>query len=168
MPGRTLTGHAAGVTIPRKVKGSAALLLAVLAIGVVGCGGDDEEAADTTQAAATTQSSVDERCESASSDVTTPLANGIEAEDARLTRVYMVKSADHDSVYFVSTEVDGPGYEEAGDVATFASESRFGGGAIYAVDDLANELSTLRDGRAVAGLSLDDDGVEVSRGCAAG
>jgi len=39
----------------------------------------------------------------------------------------------------------GPGYEEAGDIATFASESRFGGGAIYAVDDLANELSTLRD-----------------------
>ena len=145
--------------IGEPVRLSAALLLIVVVLGPIGCGGDDDEES---------AGSVDARCESAATDVVTPLSNGIEVEGVRLTRVYVVKSNDHESMYFVSTEVDGPGYEESGDIATFASESQFGGGAIYAVDDLANELSTLRDGREVAGLSLEDDGVESSRSCASG
>ena len=156
------------LTLVPSMKGSAALLAGVLAVLAAGCGGDDDETAGGVTTQTATQATVSERCAAASTDLVTPLSNGIETEGARLTRVYMVESEDHDDIYFVSAEVDGPGYEDSGDVATFASESQFGGGAIYAVDDLANELSTLRDGRSVAGLSLDDDGVEASRSCAAG
>ena len=77
------------------------------------------------------------------------------------------KSGDHDSIYFVSAEIEGLGYENEGDIATWASTSRYGGELIYAVDELANKLSTLRDGKQVAGLSVNDDGVAVSRDCAA-
>ena len=140
-----------------------------MALAVAGCGGDDDsDAAPATTAAAGETTLASPRCEPAASDLTTPLGNGISAEGARLTNAYVVKSEDHDSIYFVSAEIDGTGYEDAGDIATWASTSRFGGDLVYAVDDLANELSTLRDGREVAGVSLDDDGVDESRACAGG
>ena len=161
------------------MRASAAALLIFLA--VAGCGGDsDETAPETTQPlgtpvtgtldggfAETLTTEVSMRCESAGSELTTPLANGIEPEGLRLIDAYVVKSGDHDSIYFVSAEIDGLGYENEGDIATWASTSRYGGELIYAVDELANELSTLRDGKQVAGLSVNDDGVAVSRDCAA-
>jgi ABC-type glycerol-3-phosphate transport system substrate-binding protein len=139
----------------------AALLLALV---LAGCGGDDEEGAAPTEP--TTTAAAPTRCEPATVDLTAPLANGLTVEGARLTKAFLVQSSQHDGIFFVSAEIDGPGYEDAGDVATWASTSRFGGDLLYAVDDLANELGSLRDGREVAGLAMDDDGVAESRSCA--
>ena len=81
---------------------------------------------------------------------------------------WIVKSRDHSDIYFVSAELDGPGFEDPGDVGTWATTSPGGAEAIFSVDDLAKDHTTWRDGTAVAGLSLDDDGAEESRACAGG
>lgn len=150
------------------------LTILVVALLLAGCGGNgDDEAAPTqpgttqeaapTEAGATTTAAAG--CEPASGDLTAPLAGSLD-EGIRLTNAFLVQSTQHDGIFFVSGEIEGPGYEAAGDVATWASTSRFGGDLVYAVDDLANELSSLRDGREVAGLSMEDDGVAESRACA--
>lgn len=154
------------------MRASAATLF--VAFALAGCGGGDDETEPANTSGWTPYAPVtdgpasqrlSERCESAASDLTTPLTNGLEPEGLQLTSAFVVKSSDHDSVYFVSAEVEGPGYENSGDVATWASTSRYGGDLLYAVDELANELSTLRDGREVARLSTGDDGVQLSRDC---
>ena len=50
-------------------------------------------------------------------------------EGGRVRSGQIVRSSDHETIYFVSAEIDGPGLEDTGDVGTWATENRFGGGA---------------------------------------
>jgi len=129
----------------------------LLVVGVLaGCGGDDDEASSPP---------ADSRCEAATSALMTPLDNGLKNERDSLDNGQVVKSRDHSDIYFVSAELDGPGLDDPGDVATWATTSPGGAEAIFSVDDLAKDHSTWRDGTAIAGLSLDDDGADESREC---
>jgi hypothetical protein len=131
--------------------------LALLALALAGCGGDDDESSSA--------SADDLRCEPATSAIMTPLANALTNKQDRLVNGQVVKSADHDDIWFVSAELDGPGFEDPGDVGTWATTSPGGGEAIYSVDDIAKDHTSWRDGTAIAGLSLDDEGAEESRDC---
>ena len=136
----------------------AALLLAVAVLA--GCGGDDDSGSSA--------SSVSHRCEAATSAIMTPLGNSLDNERDRLSNGQIVKSSDHEDIYFVSAELDGPGFQGPGDVATWATTSPGGAEAIYSVDPLAKRNTTWRDGTAIAGLSLEDDGAQQSRECVTG
>ena len=132
---------------------------AVLLVGLAfaGCGGDDD---DSTPASADGS-----RCEAATSAIMTPLGNGLTNERDRLENGQIVKSADHDDIWFVSAELEGPGFQRPGDIGTWATTSPGGSEAIYSVDDIAKDHTSWRDGTAIAGLSLDDDGAMESREC---
>jgi hypothetical protein len=134
-----------------------ALLLVVGALA--GCGGDDDDEASSPPPPA------DARCEPATSALMTPLGNALNNELDRLENGQMVKSRDHEDIYFISAELDGPGLHDPGHVATWATTSPGGGEAIYSVDQLAKDHTSWRDGTAIAGLSLDDDGAKESREC---
>jgi hypothetical protein len=134
--------------------------LALLVLALAGCGGDDDE---SSSAAAD-----DSRCEPATSAIMTPLGNALTNERDRLENGQIVKSRDHDDIWFVSAELEGPGFQRPGDIGTWATTSPGGGEAIYSVDDIAKDNTSWRDGTAIAGLSLDDDGAEESRECVAG
>jgi hypothetical protein len=133
-------------------------LALVLVVGVLaGCGGDDDESSSPSNS----------RCGPATSALMTPLGNALKNERDSLENGQVVKSDDHEDIYFVSAELDGPGLFDPGDVATWATTSPGGAAAIYSVDQLAKDTSTWRDGTAIAGLSLDDDGAKESRECVA-
>ena len=137
-----------------------AAALVFIAVALAGCGGDDDEASSPPPA--------DSRCEAATSAIMTPLGNALQNKQDRLSNGQVVKSRDHDDIYYVSAELDGPGFQDPGDVGTWATTSPGGAEAIYSVDDLAKGQTTWRDGTAIAGLSLDDDGAKESRECVTG
>ena len=137
-------------------------LAGFVVLALAGCGGDDEDATTTPPAP------TDLRCEQATSAIMTPLGNAVNNELDRFRNGWIVKSRDHPDIYFVSAELDGPGFEDPGDVGTWATTSPGGAEAIFSIDDLAKDHTSWRDGTAVAGLSLDDDGAEESRACAGG
>jgi hypothetical protein len=138
-------------------------LALLLIVGVLaGCGGDDDEESGSPPPAA------DSRCEEATSALMTPLGNALKSERDHLENGHLVKSRDHDDIYFVSAELEGPGLFDPGDVATWATTSPGGAEAIFSVDELAKDHTTWRDGTAIAGLSLDDDGAPESRTCVTG
>jgi hypothetical protein len=124
------------------------------AVAFAGCGGDDE-----------TSSATSSRCQPADAALMAPLGNALVNEQDRLTNGQLVKSRDHEDIYFVSAELDGPGFHDPGDVGTWATTSPGGAAAIYSVDQLAKDHTSWRDGTAVAGLSLDDEGAMESREC---
>lgn len=144
-------------------------LLALLAVVVaVGCGSDGGDAASPAPAAEpTTTPERSERCVAATTDLMTPLGNGMRELEHRVKNGYAVESAEGDGVYFVSAEVYGEGVEE-GTVGTWATTSLGGGEAIWTVDDVSKQYSDLRDGGEVAGVSMADDGAEESRACVTG
>jgi hypothetical protein len=131
-------------------------LVIALAIACTGCGGDDDESSP---------SAANGRCEPATSAIMTPLGNALRNERDRLVNGQIVKSRDHEDIWFVSAEIEGPGLTEPGDIATWATTSPGGAEAIYSVDDLAKDHTTWRDGTAIAGLSMEDDGATESRDC---
>jgi hypothetical protein len=176
---------------------SCALLALALTLGLAGCGGDDaedaareaerasesvetviEEKAETVAEEAETvveeaeeeagEVLADPRCEAATTDILTPISNRLTVENGRLRNGYYVESENRSGIYFVSAELDGAGLEGDGDVATWATESPGGAGAIYALDDLARKHSGYRDARQAVNVSMDDDGVSESRDCAGG
>jgi hypothetical protein len=142
----------------------------LLLLALVGCGGDDDSAEGTPSPAGTettpAEPAGESRCEAATTDVMTPLGNKLTLEGGRVRAGQVVKSRDHEALYFLSAEIDGPGLEDAGDVGTWATENRFGGGAIYAVDALAQEHSDWSDAAEID-ASIDEDGAEQSRECVA-
>lgn len=94
----------------------------------------------------------------------TPLANKLTLENARLTNGQIVKSADHEDVYFVAAEIDSPKLEGSGDIAVWATTSPHGAEAIFSVNDLAKRYSDWRDADAID-VSPDDHGAAESRAC---
>jgi hypothetical protein len=124
----------------------------------VGCGGDDE----TTSPPPAESSS---RCQPADAALMTPLGNALVNERDRLTNGHFVKSRDHEDIYFISAELDGPGFQDPGDIGTWATTSPGGAKAIYSIDELAKDHTSWRDGTAIAGLSMEDEGATQSREC---
>ena len=143
----------------RRVCGSLVLVVALVAAG---CGGDDEDSEGTATAPVTAAAA--SACEPATSDVMTPIGNKLMPEGVRASDGRYVRSDDHEQMYFVSAELDGPGLEGAGDVATWATPSVGGAEAIYAVDELAKEHSDWRPADEVD-VTIDDDGAQESRDC---
>jgi hypothetical protein len=131
----------------------------LLVVGVLaGCGGGDDEAS----------APVDSRCEAATAALMTPLDNALKSERDSLENGQVVKSRDHNDIYFVSAELEGPGLFDPGDIGTWATTSPGGAEAIFSVDEIAKDYTTWGNGTAMAGLSLDDDGAKESRDCVAG
>jgi hypothetical protein len=135
------------------------LLVSVLALAA--CGGDDDGEATATAPVTAAAASP---CEPASSDVMTPIGNKLMPDGVRVSDGRYVRSDDHERMYFVSAELDGPGLEGEGDVATWATPSVGGAEAIYAVDDLAKEHSDWRPADEVD-VTIDDHGAQESRDC---
>ena len=136
-------------------------LLLVIALALTACGGDDD-AGDTATVPVTAAAA--SACEPATSDVMTPIGNKLMPEGVRASNGRFVRSDDHERMYFVSAELDGPGLEGQGDVATWATSSVGGAEAIYAVDDLAREHSDWGPA-AVVDVTVDDHGFVESRDC---
>ena len=135
------------------------VVLSVLAVAA--CGDDDDGEATAT---APVTAAVSSPCEPASSDVMTPIGNKLMPEGVRVSDGRYVRSDDHERMYFVSAELDGPGLEGEGDVATWATPSVGGADAVYAVDDLAKEHSDWRPADEVD-VTIDDHGAQESRDC---
>jgi hypothetical protein len=136
---------------------SSRLALLVVVGVLAGCGGDDDEASLPE----------DTRCEPATSALMTPLGNALKSERDSLENGHVVKSRDHSDIYYVSAELEGPGLFDPGNIGTWATTSTGGAEAIFSVDEIAKDYTTWRDGTAIAGLSLDDDGAKESRDCVA-
>ena len=143
------------------------VLLGSLLIG--GCGGDDEATSTLPPPPsidAPTITTGPPPCLPTDSSLMTPLGNGMKDDQVRLKNGRAAKSNDHEEIYFVSAELYGPGVPD-GTIGTWATTSLGGAEAIWTVDDVSKKYSDLRDGTAVADLSMDDDGVDESRGCVA-
>jgi hypothetical protein len=137
-------------------------LLLALVLAAAGCGGDEEpESAATTDGAAGTS------CVPATSDIMAPLGGraALANADVRLQNGQLVESTETPGIWFLSAELDGPGLEEDGDVATWATASQYGEEAIYSVDDLAAEYTNFSPVAAADGISADDAAAEESRAC---
>jgi hypothetical protein len=137
-------------------------IVLVIAHGLTACGGDDDDGEPTETAPVT--AAAGSPCEPASSDVMTPIGNKLMPEGVRASDGRYVRSEDYERMYFVSAELDGPGLEGGGDVATWATTSVGGAEAIYAVDDLAKEYSDWRPADEVD-VTIDDHGAQESRDC---
>ena len=142
------------------------ILLVALVIG--GCGDDNEATSTLPPPPSITAPTVTTRpppCLPTDSNLMTPLSNGMKDDQVRLKNGRAAKSHDHEKIFFVSAEVYGPGVPD-GTIGTWATTSLGGAEAIWTVDDVSKQYSELRDGTAVADLSMDDDGVDKSRDCA--
>jgi hypothetical protein len=129
---------------------------------LAGCGGDDDEAAPETSAAAAST------CVPAASDIMAPLGGRVTLAEGRLRNGQMVQSEVEPDWWFVAVELDGPGYEDEGDVATFATTSQFGGEAIFAADTLAQQHTSLRDVAEGTGVEAADPAAAAARACVSG
>ena len=108
----------------------------------------------------------DSRCRKVPAATKEAIAQGVEA-GLTLGKARAVRSDDFARVFFISAELDGPGLEGEGDVATWMTNRLRGTGKlIYSVDEIANEFSDWGDGGATdAAFSMSDDGAEESRDC---
>ena len=74
-----------------------------------------------------------------------------------------VKSRSHKNMYYVAVNLEVPG---ASGWALFAANKIDGFGMFYAVDDIANDFSTLIDGRQTQGsFSASDRAARLARDC---
>lgn len=86
------------------------------------------------------------------------LTNGTGFEE-----IAAVKSDSHRNIYYVAVQLEVPG---ASGWALFASNTIEGFGQMYAVDDIANEFSSLLDGRQTRGdFSASDPAARRARAC---
>lgn len=87
-----------------------------------------------------------------------------------LRRAETVRSAAHRSVYFVSADVEGPGLEGPGHLATWAAtELDDRGGSVLAVSGQAKEFSEWPDGdQTDARTTMSDPGVREAQDCVPG
>ena len=98
----------------------------------------------------------------------TPIGNKVTVEGGRICNGQMVESEAAPGIWFIAVELDGPGYEDEGDVATFATRNRFGGDAIYAVDEPAKQHTDWSHVTEVDGIAEDDQAADEAGACVAG
>ena len=138
----------------------------VLVLALAACGGDD----DAAEQAATTAGTAATSCVAATGDLMTPVSGRVVLAnaDVRLQNGQLVESSETPGIWFLSAELDGPGLEEEGDVATWATTSRFGGEAIYSVDELAAEYTNFTAVSDAEEVQADDPAADESRSCVTG
>ena len=91
-------------------------------------------------------------------ELKTFLTNGADFEE-----MAAVKSQSHRNMYYVAVQLEVPG---ASGWALFASNTIEGFGQMYAVDDIANDFSSLIDGRQTKGnFSTNDPAAIRAREC---
>jgi hypothetical protein len=149
------------------------LTIAALALAMSACGENttEEPASTPTQEQSASESQGSEpSCQRASRRLLAAIETGLEVTGGgRLRRGYVVRSTDFDKVYMVAADIQGPGLEAAGDIGVWATNSRRGAGAIYAVNSVAQEFSDWRDAdKTDAAIDPSAQGVDEARRCAAG
>jgi hypothetical protein len=178
----------------RLVVGAVVVVLTLLAV-LSSCGGDDtpdREAAQTTPAteettettAATTAPEAESDCLRVPRGTVAAIAEGLTTSGRGRLRSARAAVADKDedfrgvkmTVYLVSADIQAPGLEGDGDIATWAVTRSLDVaelGLILAVDSIAREFSTWGEaanpGSPVGdwiGSLEDDDGFDKSRDCA--
>lgn len=107
-----------------------------------------------------------ERCLEVPSSIKANLQEGINTEEVTISKLKAVKSDDYKSAYFVSVELDGPGLEDEGDIATLTTNRLEETGIYMAVDSVAKEFFVFPDASETdAEITMVDDGADESRSC---
>jgi hypothetical protein len=106
------------------------------------------------------------RCINIDSDFLKRIESGTNTKGLYLSNGMAVKSkAFNQDLFFVSTEMQGPGLEGSGDIAVFAVFN-LSNSTIMSVNAVANEFFVWPDGRSSKlELSITDDGVRESKKC---
>lgn len=116
------------------------------------------------------------RCLSVPDVIAQRINDGLNTDGTSITRLQAVKSNEFASAYFISGELNGPGLERDGDIATFITNKFDYTGATFSADAIATEFSVwpnitstnlLGEG-ATLGSLMASDGFEESRKCAKG
>lgn len=81
------------------------------------------------------------RCLEVPDVMVTRLNDGLNIRGGSIKNLSAVKSDDFSSVYFISGELDGPGLEREGDVATFMTNKLDSTGMTFSADAVATEFS---------------------------
>jgi hypothetical protein len=148
------------------MRASFAVIGAVALLGAA-CGGGETE--PQNHEAATSPDVGRARCATVPPQVVEAIGATLTVEGGgTLRNPWAVRSRDHDGVWFVSAEIDGPEREDDGDIATWAFlDPDLQEGEIVPVDDLAQELSQPDEPAQEQELTfvMGDDGVVESRGC---
>jgi hypothetical protein len=146
--------------------------VALLALGVAltasACGGNDNNAKRQRFFVATVAPTTRHpRCLNVPPTVITSIRSRLTAQGRPSLRyAQAVKSADFESAYFVSADIQAVGLDGSDDVATWATNRLRVGGLIYSVDAFANKFSLWPDGyQTNAKLTMIDDGAELSKEC---
>lgn len=114
------------------------------------------------------------RCLAVPDVIVTRLNDGLNMSGGSIKNLSAVKSTDFSSVYFISGELDGPGLEREGDIATFMTNKLDYDGATFSADAIATEFSdwpditktnVLADGGVSLGALMSSDGFKESREC---
>lgn len=133
--------------------GALALLAAIAAGGFAVCSNSGEEAA---------------ACVSPSNSLIESLSGGL-TQGATGRAWQAVRSDDFEVVYFISTELQGPGLEGTGDLATFAVsgglDASTAGLRFSVPDTLAPRYSDWGVAEGTAATSMSDDGARESQAC---
>lgn len=131
--------------------------IALLALALAGCG----QAGETNEAA-------EVECLTVPTAKVEWIASGLTVPgDASLRNARAVRSGVHANAYFVSADIEGPGFEGPGHVITwFVTNLNGSAGVVNSVDDLAKELTEWPDAsKTAAAATMSDDGAFESRRC---
>lgn len=106
-----------------------------------------------------------ERCETPPESLVSLIASDLSVSGGgSLRAAQAVRSGDHNRLWFIAADIQGPGMEGKGEIGVWATNDLNGPGLIFAVDGLAREFTTW----GTAGdplFSLTDDGVRESEAC---
>lgn len=137
-------------------------LLTLIAVGTLACGpaADDEKA-----------SAADVDCLDVSAQTVEKIESGLTVQGGgSLQDARAVRSGAHRSAYFVSADLEGPGLEGPGHLATWiVTELEGPGGMVLAVSGQAKEFSDWGDASTTdARATMSDPGARESQACVPG
>ena len=99
--------------------------------------------------------------------VVSAIASGLNVDKATLNNAWAVRSTEFQRAFMVSAELDGPGLDGPGDIATWTANALDSTvGMILAVDNVAHEFSVWPFARETrAEINMSTHGVSASRAC---
>lgn len=139
------------------------IAIAVLAVALAGCG----EAGDANEAGAANEAAAAE-CLTVPTAKVEWIASGLTVPgNASLRNARAVKSGVHADAYFVSADIEAPGFKGPGHVVTwFVTNLNSRAGIVNSVDDLAKEFTDWPDAsKTAAAATMSDEGAFESRRC---
>jgi hypothetical protein len=115
-----------------------------------------------------TEEEAESRCEPVDDVVVDGISEGLTIEGGgSLRNAQAVKTDDHEDIWFVAADLQGPGLEGSGDIAIWAVNDLEAPSAVFAVDAVAKEFSDWGEGTRVNdAFGTSDDGAQEARGCA--